>query len=263
MSFVSFTVAGIQAFAGNPDHALRALAHCANSTFFVTGVALGLFCEPLGGVIGAAVVSYMGLSAQSRIAQYIDDSRVRDEIEVAAFKFFFVKFLTRPVLEQNTDYLMTWLLTTLKPMLESVFPKIADMLPTGATAVSKHGVYNLLEKAIDKAAQGVSFQDDERLYTHSLLPSAYHIKNALSNGALDLVAGLPQPGVDILHWGYHKGPNQIWTFQPGASGYLIKNGSGGTYMSFASAAVATNGTPVTGNPLRAVWKVECDGDHYK
>lgn len=34
-------------------------------------------------------------------------------------------------------------------------------------------------------------------------------------------------------------------------------------MSFASAAVATNGTPVTGNPLRAVWKVECDGDHYK
>lgn len=182
MPFVGFTAAGIQALAGNPDHALRALARCANSTLFVTGVALGLFCGSLGGVIGAAVASYMGLSAQSRIAQYIKDSQVREEFE-------------------NTDYLMTWLLTTLKPMLESVFPKIADMLPTGATSVSKHGVYNLLEKAIDKAAQGVSFQDDERLYTHGLLPGAYHIKNALSNGALDLTAGLPQPGVDVLHWG--------------------------------------------------------------
>ncbi|KAL2011232.1 hypothetical protein VTN00DRAFT_3950 [Thermoascus crustaceus] len=58
VTIVGFVVAGIQAIAGNPDHAKRALAYCANSTISCIGVAIGAFFGgPVGAAIGAGIAT--------------------------------------------------------------------------------------------------------------------------------------------------------------------------------------------------------------
>lgn len=81
---IGFAVAGVHAAAGNNDHAVRAMARCANSTIVCVGVVLGFMLgETTGSIIGAGIATPIAIWVETEISQYIEDPRLRGEFEEA------------------------------------------------------------------------------------------------------------------------------------------------------------------------------------
>ncbi|KAJ2920038.1 hypothetical protein MD484_g251, partial [Candolleomyces efflorescens] len=88
LPIIGFVVGGVHWFAGNTDHAARAIAASAGSTTVTVGMIIGTaigsyFASPIiGCMVGAAIATPCGLYAEMFIAKrYIEDPQMRAKIQ--------------------------------------------------------------------------------------------------------------------------------------------------------------------------------------
>ncbi|KAJ2912060.1 hypothetical protein MD484_g8355, partial [Candolleomyces efflorescens] len=88
LPIIGFVVGGVHWFAGNTDHAARAIAASAGSTTVTVGMVIGTaigsyFASPIiGCMVGAAIATPCGLYAEMFIAKrYIKDPQMRAQIQ--------------------------------------------------------------------------------------------------------------------------------------------------------------------------------------
>lgn len=78
---IGHVTAGVQALAGNPEHAKRALATSTGSLLTTAGAVGGfLVGGPPGAVIGGALASTAGVGTEHLISKTIDDPNVKGKV---------------------------------------------------------------------------------------------------------------------------------------------------------------------------------------
>lgn len=78
---VGYGVAGVQALAGNPEHAKRALATSTNGLLTTAGAVGGMLVGgPVGAVAGGAAASQLGMVTEYAISTTITDKDVKGNV---------------------------------------------------------------------------------------------------------------------------------------------------------------------------------------
>ncbi|KAK0664634.1 hypothetical protein QBC41DRAFT_283636 [Cercophora samala] len=154
--FVGFIVAGIQALAGNEEHAKRALAICANSSIVCCGILVGVWMGgPIGAALGAGLATPLGIFVETQIAGTIKDPQLLAQFEEATIGRYLYETLRNVLAAGAAAYLSSFLSAQAGNLTASALGEIASSLSSKATGFSSSFAASwLLKKVADALLKG-------------------------------------------------------------------------------------------------------------
>ncbi|CAL1703199.1 unnamed protein product [Somion occarium] len=149
--FVGFVIAGIQFLAGNEEHAKRALAFCANSSIVCCGIFVGALAGgPVGGAIGAGLMTPLGILVETEVAGYIKDPRLQAQFEEATVGRYLYETLRNTLAAGAAGYFGEWLGHQTGQLTTAAIGQIAGAFGGKASGISGEVVsYAMLKRLAD------------------------------------------------------------------------------------------------------------------